>query len=225
MSELHFERIAPIYNVMNDIISLGLHRRWKKSLISDLLKRSQANGVQFGGRCLDVSTGTGDIAILMAKTSEEVVGLDPSKEMIAVAQGRSNKINWITAPAESIPLEDDSVDLLSCGFGVRNFDNRPVAFNQWNRIMAKGAVGSILEIHPMPETMAFPMRFWWKRVMPLLGKLFFNKEAYDYLLSSSTGFLTPEELGKELEQAGFTVLESKSQFMGGMVNRITFKKA
>src|SRR5690554_4111914 len=62
MSELHFERIAPIYNVMNDIISLGMHRRWKKSMVADLLKRAPA-----AKRCLDVSTGTGDIALLMAK--------------------------------------------------------------------------------------------------------------------------------------------------------------
>lgn len=219
MSEAHFERIAPIYNVMNDIISLGMHRWWKKAMVKDLLKRYPGQG-----QCLDVSTGTGDIALLIAKGNSNVVGLDPSKEMITVAQGRSKEIKWIHAPAENIPLDGSSVGLVSCGFGVRNFDDRPKAFAQWNRIMLSGAVGSILEIHPMPKNMPWPMRFWWKNVMPLLGKLFFNKEAYEYLLSSSTGFVTPPELGKELEGAGFKIVESKSQFLGGMVNRITFKK-
>lgn len=219
MSELHFEKIAPIYNVMNDIISLGMHRWWKKSMVSETMKLAPQNP-----RCLDVSTGTGDIALLMAKNASSVIGLDPSGEMIKVAKERSESISWVTAPAENMPIDDSCVDLVTCGFGVRNYDDRSKAFAQWNRVMASGAIGSILEIHPMPEDASWPMRFWWKNIMPLLGKLFFNKDAYDYLLSSSTGFVTPQGLSKELEQAGFSVIENKSQFLGGMVNRITFRK-
>jgi demethylmenaquinone methyltransferase/2-methoxy-6-polyprenyl-1,4-benzoquinol methylase len=222
MTAHHFERIALCYDLMNTSISFGLHKRWKNSFVGAVLKSCHAPVV-----VLDVATGTGDVACLLEKklnNQGHVIGIDPSLNMLDLAKKKSKKIQWVMGSSESLPFPDQSVDLITCTFGVRNFDNRKVAFSEWKRILKPGAIGGILEIHPTHSKFAFLSRLYWNYFMPFLGKIIFQKEAYEYLRSSSNSFLTPDELKLELSLCGFVVIESKPIFYGGMVNQILFEK-
>ena len=125
MSEMPFERIAGHYDLLNDVLSWGMHRRWKAKLSTSVLslRPPACPGI------LDVATGTGDVVLGFLQQPEcresEIIGLDPSQAMLNIAAGRTLAARWVNAPSEALPVASASVGVVTCAFGVRNFQDRP----------------------------------------------------------------------------------------------------
>ncbi len=226
MSHLPFEEIAPEYDKLNNIISLGLHHRWRTKLVKELLDSYAAPPSVI----LDIATGTGEVADdfyrMTRHHGSEVIGLDPSPAMLREAkQKRRLASKWILGSSEVLPLPSASVSLISCAYGVRNFSDRRKSFAEWKRVLAPGGIAGVLEIHPLPRSwMNVPVSLYWRGLVPLLGGLFGHTEAYRYLRDSILNFLTPKEMALEAEEAGLSLLSSKSFFACGMVTFSLFER-
>jgi len=218
---LDFTPVAPVYDRLNDLISFGLHRVWKRRLVRTL--RRQAGN----GRWLDMAAGTGDVAELMVKSGvSEVVAMDPCEPMVARGIVRTDsRISWRVANSESIPLADGSIRAIACSFGVRNFTDRGQAFREWNRVLAPGGICGVLEIHPPERGLFYGLfQIHWRWVVPLLGRLAGRGNAYDYLKSSVLGFVSPKTLAQEALASGLEPLGSSSLFGKGVVSLSLFRK-
>ncbi len=218
---LDFAPVAPVYDRLNDVISLGQHRRWKRRLVGTLLDLAGK------GRWLDMAAGTGDVAELMVKSGvPEVIAADPCAPMVALGRERTSAgISWLIAPSEKIPLGDGTVRAIACSFGVRNFTDRGQAFREWNRVLEPGGVCGVLEMHPPAEGLFLGLfRFHWRWVMPLLGKLAGRGQEYRYLQESVEGFVSPRGLAEEALAAGLEPLGFSSLFGKGMVSLSLFRK-
>lgn len=223
MKTLPFHRIAPSYDRINTVMSLGLHHEWKEELVNGLMLQQPSRNAQV----LDVAAGTGDVTRLFsAKKFRRVIGMDPCSEMLAIAKRTADpSIHWVQASAEAIPLPEDSVDIISCAFGVRNFSDRLQSFKEWHRLLRPGGVVGILEIHPLPDLLALrPLEWYWRHVLPLLGRQIGDEAAYEYLRDSVQAFLSPEGLESELKQSGFHRLSYSSLFACGMVSFALFQR-
>ncbi len=222
MVELPFSRIAAQYDRLNGVLSLGTHALWKRKLVHTMLRLQPRPE-----RVLDVATGTGEIAHRFSRKvpGAEVIGLDPCAEMIEVGKAKGRKAKWIVAGSERIPLPDESVDILTCAFGVRNFTERPRAFREWARLLKPSGVVGVIEIHPIPRVWYRPLlAFYWKHLMPRLGRLLAEEKAYRYLRDSTVGFLSAPAMVEEARLAGLESLETRSLFASGMVSFCLFRK-
>jgi demethylmenaquinone methyltransferase/2-methoxy-6-polyprenyl-1,4-benzoquinol methylase len=180
-----FDRIASNYDTLNDVLSFGVHRTWKKRLVREMIARNATQKV------LDVATGTGDLALLFAQLGSQVTGVDFSSNMLAIAETRSAKsrlatngsILWKTADALALPFEDGSFNGVSCAFGVRNFSDPSRGVHELWRCVAPGGTLAILEFGGWD-------RLWPLRMLIRVGARVFRgeREAYDYLIRSSTTF-------------------------------------
>lgn len=211
-SGVFFDDIAPRYDLLNRIISLGMDTDWRRQAISQALPAHSF---------LDVSTGTADLAIAVAKKSPSirVVGIDPSREMLArgrekiTKMGRSlNNIRLIEGVAERLPFDDESFDAVVCAFGVRNFQNREKGLREMVRVLKSGGKLVVLELS-MPhgdsiwDVMA---RVFVKEVMPKLASLLSgNSRAYQYLSASMDSFPRADEFKNMLREAGLSVMQHK----------------
>lgn len=217
-----FDDIAQKYNLLNDLISLGLHRAWKSSLV-----RGLSQGISEDSRVLDVATGTGDVANLFLRkvSSENIYAVDPSDSMML--EGRKKHPNlkhWQKGEAESLPYPDSFFSVTTCTFGVRNFRDRRVAFKELARTLSSGGKLGILEIHPIPNGIQYlPFRMFWKLGIPLWGKIFNRINAYKYLRDTAARFISPEVMIEELSPY-FDVELKKSLIGGGLVTLIIARK-
>ncbi|MEZ4750974.1 MAG: ubiquinone/menaquinone biosynthesis methyltransferase [Bdellovibrionota bacterium] len=222
MQALPFDRIARRYDRVNDVLSLGLHRSWKEQLVNTLLAEHRS----LPDRVLDVATGTGDVAgLFKRKGSRTVIGVDPCPEMLALARARyGESIEWQLGDSENLPVPSSSIDLISCAFGVRNFRSRELAFSEWRRVLRAGGRLGIIEIHPVPDiALLKPVDWYWRRIVPPIGRVFGDEAAYRYLRDSAEAFLTPRKLALELEGAGFRKLSHLPLFACGMVSFALFQ--
>ncbi|MEB3206970.1 MAG: bifunctional demethylmenaquinone methyltransferase/2-methoxy-6-polyprenyl-1,4-benzoquinol methylase UbiE [Vampirovibrionales bacterium] len=210
-----FNAIAPRYDVLNDVISLGMHRHWKQKACRLLALKS-------GDRVLDVCTGTGDLAgILAGMVGEqgEVVGLDFSEDMLAVAQKRfASRFNlqWRQGDALNLPFQDatsddnaadNAFDAAIISFGLRNVANIAKALSEMRRVVKPSGRVICLDTVPNPALPGF--RWYFRNVMPQIGKwLSPSQAAYGYLNASTEGFLSPAELQKAFEKAGFSNVQT-----------------
>lgn len=218
-----FTAIADEYDKLNDILSWGLHRLWKRRLVRLLWSRKPAAAAAV----LDVATGTGDLARLFRGRTPgfcRIVGVDPCPEMLSLAKDRMPELDWILAGAESLPLPDNSVGILSCVFGVRNFDDRKKAFLEWKRVLIPGAVVGVIEIHPVGRGWASGLiRFYWKYLVPAWGQLLAKRTAYEYLRDSGATFLSPGAMRSEIADSGLQPIYFTSLFPCGMVSLSLFR--
>ncbi len=218
---LDFSRVAPVYDRLNDLISFGLHRRWKRRLVGTLLNRAGR------GRWVDMAAGTGDVAELMVRLGvPDVVAVDPCEPMVARGMTRTDRrIHWLVARAEAIPLGDGTVRAIACSFGVRNFTDRALAFREWKRVLEPGGVCGVLEIHPPSRGLFYGLfQFHWRWVVPLLGRLVGRADAYRYLKDSVEGFVSPQALAQEALASGLEPLGFSSLFGKGVVSLSLFRK-
>ena len=203
-----FDRIAPVYDLMNRVMTLGLDRRWRRAAVLE--------AVDPGDRVLDVCCGTGDLALEARRVGAQVVGVDFSKAMLARARRREPAIEWIRADALALPLADSSFDAATIGFGLRNLDDLDRGLRELPRVLKAGGSLAVLEI-PRPRA---PLRWfyalWFDRAVPLLGKLLPGGAAYTYLPASVRRFPGPEELAELLRSAGFENVRYRL-FAGGIV--------
>jgi demethylmenaquinone methyltransferase/2-methoxy-6-polyprenyl-1,4-benzoquinol methylase len=185
-----FDRIASIYDLLNGVMTAGMHHRWR-SRAADLAR------VGPGDRVLDVATGTGDLAIELKRRvgpSGEVVGSDFSDAMLELAREKAGDVRFEHGNALGLPYEDDSFDAATVGFGARNFSDLAQGLREMTRVVRPGGRVVVLEITtPQRPPLAWFFRLWFDRVVPLLGRVAGDPDAYSYLPSSVRRF--PEARG------------------------------
>jgi demethylmenaquinone methyltransferase / 2-methoxy-6-polyprenyl-1,4-benzoquinol methylase len=193
-----FDRIAGVYDVMNSVMTAGLHHRWRERAV-DLAR------VGPGSRALDVATGTGDLAIALASRGAEVVGSDFSEGMLARARGKSSAVRWEQGNALALPYADGEFDAATVGFGARNFSDLERGLAEMTRVVRPGGRVVVLEITtPARPPLSTFFSLWFDRVVPLLGRVTGEDQAYSYLPSSVKRFPGPVELGAVMAGAGLT---------------------
>ena len=203
-----FDRIAPVYDPMNRLMTAGLDRRWRRE--------TAAAVVHPGDRVLDVCCGTGDLALAASEAGGRVTGLDFSAPMLERARGKSSGIEWIEGDALALPFADGSFEAVTIGFGLRNLPNVERGLAELRRVLRPGGRLAILEITRPKGPLAPFYRFWFDGVIPLAGKVLPGGSAYSYLPASVRRFPAPEGLAKLLDEAGLAEIRWRL-FAGGIV--------
>jgi demethylmenaquinone methyltransferase / 2-methoxy-6-polyprenyl-1,4-benzoquinol methylase len=191
-----FDRIAGVYDVMNSVMTAGLHHRWRERA-ADLAQ------VGPGKRALDVATGTGDLAIALARRGAEVVGSDFSEGMLERARAKNGAVRWEQANALALPYPNDVFDAATVGFGARNFSDLRLGLSEMTRVVRRGGRVVVLEITtPTKPPLSTFFSLWFDRIVPLLGRVTGEDQAYAYLPSSVKRFPGPRELGAVMYDVG-----------------------
>jgi demethylmenaquinone methyltransferase/2-methoxy-6-polyprenyl-1,4-benzoquinol methylase len=194
-----FDRIAGVYDRMNGVMTAGLHHRWR-ARAADLAELAP------GARALDVATGTGDLALELARRvgpGGEVVGSDFSEVMLEHARVKSTAIRWEWGNALELPYGDDEFAAATVGFGARNFSDLGRGLSEMRRVVRPGGRVVVLELTtPQKPPLSTFFRAWFDSVVPALGKLAGDPEAYAYLPTSVRRFPGPEGLAATMEDAG-----------------------
>ncbi len=203
-----FDRIAPVYDAMNRLMTAGLDRRWRRIAAEAVVRK--------GGRVLDACCGTGDLAVAARKAGGRVTGLDFSPRMLERARRKDAAVEWVEGDLLALPFEDGGFDAVTVGFGVRNVSDLELGLREIRRVLASGGSVAILEITQPRGVLAPFYRVWFDRIVPLAGKLLKGGAAYSYLPASVRRFPGPDELARLLGEAGFDVVEWRT-FAGGIV--------
>jgi demethylmenaquinone methyltransferase/2-methoxy-6-polyprenyl-1,4-benzoquinol methylase len=201
-----FDRIAPVYDLMNRVMTAGLDRRWRRETVRA--------SVEPGDRVLDAACGTGDLAILAAKAGATVTGLDFSERMLERARRKAPGIEWVQGDMLELPFEAESFDAATVGFGVRNVGDLERAIGELRRVLRPGGRLAILEITRPSGPLRHFYSLWFDRIVPVLGKVLPGGEAYTYLPASVRRFPGPDDLAAQL--AGFRDVGYRL-FAGGVV--------
>ena len=194
-----FSRVAPRYDLMNDLMSMGIHRLWKRRFAR--MVKAHPTGV-----VVDLAGGTGDIAALLAAPGRTVLVCDPSREMMRVGQGRNLEgVSWLAGVGEAIPVADASVDALTIAFGIRNVTRMDAALAEIHRVLRPGGRFYCLEFSKPAAPIRPFYEFFNRTVIPRLGAwVSRNPEAYRYLIESIRRFPDQQEMKQLIETAGFT---------------------
>ena len=216
-----FDDIASTYDLANRVLSFGIDIQWRKKGCDkafEILDKKELTQVT------DVATGTGDLLIYWKEQAkkngvniEKYVGIDPSVGMLEVARGKVDFAEFIEGKAQKLPIADESTDVISISYGIRNVVDRVEALQEFNRALKPNGIVVILEFTKQDRSGMVDkiVDFGMKNVLPRVGGLISkNYEAYKYLPESIEEFLTTEMLAKELEEAGFEMKYVKSFSMG-----------
>ena len=194
-----FDRIAGVYDVMNSVMTAGLHHRWRR-------RAADLSEARPGARVLDVATGTGDLAIELASRvapGGEVVGSDFSQEMLTRARAKAPGVRFEWANALELPYETGSFDAATVGFGARNFSDLDRGLAEMARVVRPGGKVVVLEITtPQQPPLSTFFGLWFDRVVPLIGRATGQQEAYGDLPSSVRRFPPPAGLAAAMDRAG-----------------------
>jgi demethylmenaquinone methyltransferase/2-methoxy-6-polyprenyl-1,4-benzoquinol methylase len=204
-----FDRIAPVYDPMNRLMTAGLDRRWRRE--------TAAAVVRPGDRVLDVCCGTGDLAVAAARAGGgRVTGLDFSERMLERARRKAPELAWVQGDALAMPFDDGSFDSVTIGFGLRNLEDERRGLAELRRVLVPGGRVGVLEI-TRPKGVLVPFyRAWFDGLVPLAGKVLPGGEAYAYLPASVRRFPSPESLAELMVRAGFEQVRYRL-FAGGIV--------
>ena len=212
-----FDQVYNRYDLMNDFMSLGIHRLWKKSLINMM-------SPSVNKKLVDVACGTGDIGkIFLEKTNEKstVTSVDPNKKMINQGKNKLLKyknIEWITAPAEKLPLNDNSFDYYTISFGLRNTKNLDRALSEAYRVLKPGGRYLCLEFSKIQNTNLNLIYKNYSKLIPLIGKFIVGeKKPYEYLVKSIEEFINQEELVDLMKKHKFQKCSYRN-FSNGIVS-------
>ncbi len=215
--EQMFDTISNKYDNLNRVISLGTDLKWRRKVLK-MVKNHTPDSI------LDVATGTGDLAIQFAKNidAKKIIGFDLSQGMLSMAQKKvantplEEKVDFIKGDGEAMPFKDNSFDVVTVSFGVRNFENLEKGLSEILRVLKKGGLFIILETS-VPEKFPFKQGYhiYSKNILPLVGTLFSkDKVAYNYLSESASVFPYAEALNNILRKTGFIEVQHKPQTFG-----------
>lgn len=210
-----FDNIAPKYDLLNHVLSMKIDVFWRNTLVKWMNKDAPK-------LVLDVATGTGDLAIAVQKgTGAEVVGLDLSQQMLNVGIDKIKKINldqkisMQKGDAENLPFEDNKFDAVSVAFGVRNFENLEKGLAELRRVVKENSSVYILEFSKVEGFLAPFYMFYFKNILPQIGKLVSkDNRAYTYLPDSVNAFPFGEKMKQILLDTGYSKVEYKKLSLG-----------
>jgi demethylmenaquinone methyltransferase/2-methoxy-6-polyprenyl-1,4-benzoquinol methylase len=204
-----FDRIAPVYDLMNRVMTAGLDQRWRRLTVLEV--------VSPGDRVLDGCCGTGDLAVAARKAgAREVVGLDFSARMLERARRKEPAVEWIQGDLLELPFEDRSFDAATVGFGVRNVADLERGLAELRRVLRSGGRLGILEITRPRGPLRLFYRLWFDVLIPLAGRVLPGGKAYTYLPASVRRFPGPDELAELLRAQGFDAVGYR-RLGGGIV--------
>ncbi|BDU24575.1 MULTISPECIES: bifunctional demethylmenaquinone methyltransferase/2-methoxy-6-polyprenyl-1,4-benzoquinol methylase UbiE [unclassified Flavobacterium] len=211
-----FDTISGNYDNLNRVISFGIDVKWRKKVLKIVSDKKPKV-------ILDIATGTGDLAILLAQTNaDKIIGLDISEGMLEVGKKKvaeknlSNIIELVLGDSENMPFEDNYFDAITVSFGVRNFENLEKGFGEILRVLKPNGVFVILETS-VPDKFPYKQgyNFYSKNILPLIGKLFSkDNDAYGYLSESAAAFPYGEALNNILRKTGFIDVVAMPQTFG-----------
>lgn len=211
-----FDTISGNYDNLNRVISFGIDVKWRKKVLKIVADSKPQN-------ILDIATGTGDLAILMAQTkAEKIIGLDISAGMLEVGRKKiaekklNSTIEMVLGDSEKIPFNDNYFDAITVAFGVRNFEHLETGLSEILRVLKPNGVFVILETS-VPDQTPYKQgySFYTKNILPLIGKLFSkDNSAYGYLSESAAAFPYGEALNNILRKSGFIDVVALPQTFG-----------
>ena len=211
-----FDNVSSNYDFLNRVLTFGIDISWRKNVVA-LVKEGKAEKV------LDIATGTGDLAIMMAKADiDDVTGLDISPGMLNIGiqkvkdEGLKAKVDMVIGDSEQLPFDEGTFDAVTVAFGVRNFENLELGLQEILRVLKPNGSLTVLETS---QPTSFPVKqgfqFYSKYVIPTVGKLFSkDKSAYDYLPESAAAFPYGEKFNNILIKTGFNSSKVYPQTLG-----------
>ncbi len=221
-----FDRIAPVYDQLNDWLSLGQHRIWKQMAVKWSNPRP-------GDTCIDLCCGSGDLALRLARQvgpTGYVYGVDFSPQQLAIAQERSQHqyphppISWVEADVLNLPFDDNKFDAATMGYGLRNVTDIPRSLKELHRVLKPGAKAAILDFHRPSNSHLRAFQQWYldTLVVPVAQQLGLTEE-YAYISPSLDRFPTGREQVELARQAGFAA-PTHYPIAGGMMGVLVVKK-
>jgi demethylmenaquinone methyltransferase/2-methoxy-6-polyprenyl-1,4-benzoquinol methylase len=203
-----FDRIAPRYDALNRLLTLGLDQRWRRIALA-------AAGVGPGDQVVDVGCGTGDLAALAAARGARVVGVDFSGEMLRAARRRGPASAWVRGDAEALPLPDAFASVVTSGFALRNFASLERALAEMARVLRPGGRLALLEVdRPDAAWVAGAHSLYFDRLVPRIGGWLSDAEAYRYLPESTAYLPPPAALAGLLGRLGLAVAPRRRFLLG-----------
>lgn len=203
-----FDRIAPVYDAMNRVMTAGLDQRWRRLTAAEVARP--------GERVLDAACGTGDLALASDARGATVVGLDFSERMLERARRKSSNVEWVRGDLLALPFEDGAFAGATVGFGIRNVADLEAGLRELRRVLEPGGRLGILEI-TRPRGVLRPFfRLWFDVLVPVAGRVVPGGQAYTYLPASVRRFPGPEDLAALMETCGFRAV-SYRLLAGGIV--------
>ncbi len=202
-----FDAIATRYDLLNRVLSLGLDRGWREALV-------RAMALEPGDHALDLATGTGDVAVAIARAHPEarITGVDPSAGMLAVGRDKlaraalEDRVTLVQGDAQALPFDDDDFAASCIAFGIRNVPDRALGLAEMARVTRPGGRVVVLELgEPRSGLLAGAVRFHIRQVVPRVGAALSGAKEYRYLQRSVAAFPTPERFAAMMVEAGLEV--------------------
>ena len=205
-----FDRIAPRYDLLNRVMTLGMDQRWRRAALD-------AVGLEPGERVVDLATGTGDLAELACARGAYAIGVDFAGGMLRAARMRRPQGVFVQADGGRLPFRNASVGVVSCGFALRNFTDLDQVFAECARVLEPGGQLVLLEVdEPRSPLLRWGHALYFRHVVPRLGAWLSDREAYSYLPASTSYLPCEEELIARLEAAGFTRVTKRRHLLGAV---------
>lgn len=198
-----FDDISEKYDFLNHFLSLGIDKYWRKKFISKMPIRDDSI-------ILDIAIGTGDVSFeIRKKCNAQIIGLDYSLKMLQQGKRKSENSNYegisfIQGDGESLPIKDNSIDMITIAYGFRNLSNFQTALNEFQRVLKPTGTLGILEFsQPKSKIFSAIFKFYFHKILPIIGSWISGSNAYKYLPESVTEFASRDELQNLMESTGF----------------------